>query len=334
MPVPLVSALMITYNHIGYVARAIEGVLQQKTSFPIELVIGEDCSTDGTRECVLDYQKRYPDVIRVITSARNVGAKKNGLRSMKACSGKFIAVCEGDDYWHHPEKLQKQVDYMEKNPDCGMVCSNYDVMNAKTKMVIKDFITYKKWKIPDRFDPSYFISDDVSSVILTCTVLYQRALSESIIRKDPYLHESDTFLMGDIQMWADISSMARIGYIPESLATYNVSEESATRSRDITRELHFSLSMSELILYLCEKYRMPADVRKRHEEYWCRTKLKLAFYERNLQGADDVRKRAIKFNYLDWYRYYGAKYPMVYCGGMFLESLKKRLPRKRRKWYE
>ena len=95
---PLVSVHMITFNHEPYIARAIEGVLMQETDFPIELVIGEDCSTDGTREIVLEYQKKHPETIRVITSARNVGPNVNELRTDKACRGRYVAYCEGDDY--------------------------------------------------------------------------------------------------------------------------------------------------------------------------------------------------------------------------------------------
>src|ERR1700690_2758382 len=113
MKEPLVSVKMITYNHAPYITRAIEGVLQQKTTFPFELIIGEDCSTDGTREIVFAYQKKYPDIIRVITSDKNVGMNINGLRTIKAGKGKYIALCEGDDYWHNPEKLQKKVDFLK-----------------------------------------------------------------------------------------------------------------------------------------------------------------------------------------------------------------------------
>ena len=94
MDKPLVSVHMITYNHAPYIVKAIEGVIQQKTNFPFELVIGEDCSTDGTREIVFEYRKKYPDIIRVITSEQNVGAIKNGYRTEKACRGKYIAYCE------------------------------------------------------------------------------------------------------------------------------------------------------------------------------------------------------------------------------------------------
>ena len=126
MPEPLVSIKMITYNHAPFIAQAIEGVLQQKTNFPFELVIGEDCSTDGTRALVFEYQKKYPDIIRVVTSDENVGMKKNGLRVLAACLGKYIAFCEGDDYWHNLDKLQKQADYLDSHPECGLVFTDYD----------------------------------------------------------------------------------------------------------------------------------------------------------------------------------------------------------------
>ena len=88
---PLVSVKMLTYNHEPYIAKAIECVLAQKTNFAFELVIGEDCSTDGTREIVFDYAQRFPEIIRVITSDQNVGMKKNSKRVNAALRGKYIA---------------------------------------------------------------------------------------------------------------------------------------------------------------------------------------------------------------------------------------------------
>ncbi len=171
MAEPLVSVMMITYNHAKYIAKAIEGIVQQKTTFPIELVIGEDCSTDGTREIVYEYRSKYPNIIRVITSDRNVGIKINAKRTRKACSGTYVAFCEGDDYWHHPEKLQKQVDYMASHPDCGLVYSNYNVHNIQSKKTIKDFISYKKWQVPVKMGPDYFVA-------------------RQNVRDDPHLHRT------------------------------------------------------------------------------------------------------------------------------------------------
>jgi glycosyltransferase involved in cell wall biosynthesis len=121
---PLVSARTITYNHAPYIKQCIEGVLMQKTTFPFEYIIGEDCSTDGTREIVLEYAQNHPDIIRVITSDANVGGNENSKRSLSACRGKYLASCEGDDYWTDPLKLQKQVDFLEAHLEYVMCFHN------------------------------------------------------------------------------------------------------------------------------------------------------------------------------------------------------------------
>ena len=126
---PLVSVRVITYNHEKYIAQCIEGILMQKTDFPFEIIIGEDCSTDDTRKIVLEYGEKYPEKIRVIISEKNVGAVQNTLRVGDACRGKYQAYCEGDDYWIDPLKLQKQVDLMESDPDMSLSFHNAFIIN-------------------------------------------------------------------------------------------------------------------------------------------------------------------------------------------------------------
>jgi glycosyltransferase involved in cell wall biosynthesis len=314
MTEPLVSVNMITYNHAPYIAQAIEGVLQQKTNFPFELVIGEDCSTDGTREIVFEYQKKYPDIIRVITSDQNVGAKKNGYRLRKACRGKYIAFCEGDDYWHHPGKLQKQADYLESHPECGLVYSSYDVYDVRSKRRTNDFIKYHNWEMPMKPDVFDFVEGKggMSLGIQTCTIMVRRTIAEQIIESDPSLHQNEKFVQGDTQLWAEIAHMSHIHYIPESLATYNLTDESATRSKDIKKLLRFSISQAELYLYLCNKYNLPPSIRSKIEESWCNHSLRLAFHTRNAELADEVRKKKKTFTWKEWLRYYGAKYLTFY----------------------
>lgn len=114
---PLLSVVTITYNHVLYIRRCIEGVLMQKVDFPMEFIIADDCSTDGTRAICEEYIKQHPDLIRMVTSDSNVGVVSNEQRAFLAARGKYIATCEGDDYWTDPLKLQKQVDFLEAHPD-------------------------------------------------------------------------------------------------------------------------------------------------------------------------------------------------------------------------
>jgi glycosyltransferase involved in cell wall biosynthesis len=118
----LLSVCCVTYNHGAFIAQAIEGFLMQRTTFKYEILIGEDCSTDGTAEIVRDYALRYPEKIILVTSASNVGANQNVARVIERVRGMYIALCDGDDYWTDPNKLQKQVDFLEKNPEYAICC--------------------------------------------------------------------------------------------------------------------------------------------------------------------------------------------------------------------
>ena len=128
---PVVSVHMITYNHEPYIRQSIESVMMQKTDFEFELVIGEDASQDKTREICFEYQKKYPDKIRVLWWHENVSKfGGNGRRTRAHCRGEFIAFCEGDDYWIDPLKLQKQVDIMRKHPNVGLCFSQKRIIDS------------------------------------------------------------------------------------------------------------------------------------------------------------------------------------------------------------
>jgi glycosyltransferase involved in cell wall biosynthesis len=140
----MVTVGTITYNHLPFIEKCIKGVLMQQTTFPIEFMIGEDFSTDGTREIVFEYARKYPEFIRVITADYNIGAHANSLRCFKAFRGQYIALCEGDDYWTDLLKLQKQVDFLEVMPSFVMCYHAWKIndMNTgieKVSTLIKDF---------------------------------------------------------------------------------------------------------------------------------------------------------------------------------------------------
>lgn len=118
---PVVSVCMVTYNHAPFVAEAIDGVLKQKTPFAIELVIGEDCSTDGTRAICERYAARFPSIIRLLPTIGNLGMNQNAIRTLGACRGQFIALCEGDDFWTDPQKLCLQYEALARDTEAAGV---------------------------------------------------------------------------------------------------------------------------------------------------------------------------------------------------------------------
>jgi len=133
--VPTVSICCITYNHEKYIGQALESFLMQKTNFNIEIIIGEDCSTDATKSIISSYCISYPDRIKLITYEKNVGAFTNHITVIDAAKGKYIALCDGDDYWTDPLKLQKQVDFLDANPEYVICCHYSKVINEKEELV-------------------------------------------------------------------------------------------------------------------------------------------------------------------------------------------------------
>ncbi|MCL5282115.1 MAG: glycosyltransferase [Planctomycetes bacterium] len=237
MDYPLVSVQIITYNHQPYIAQAIEGALQQQTSFPFEILIGEDCSTDGTREIVFDYQRRFPTRIRVITSDRNVGAYANQRRVHAASSGKYLAICDGDDFWHDPRKLQLQVDYLEARPEYSLVHTDADWLVQATGQLIPSW-----HKTSGHVMAQGDIYEDllVDNQIMTCTVCVRK---EQLDRfpNDPAL--DGLAIVADYPRWLLLSMVSKIGYLDISTTTRRELVHSISKSPDPARKLAFFLEM-------------------------------------------------------------------------------------------
>ena len=146
---PFISVVMLAYNHEKYIIQAIEGVLMQQTTFPFELIIGEDCSTDNTRQICIEYREKYPDIIRLLLPENNLGVVQNSNNTIAATRGKYMAFCEGDDYWTDPLKLQKQVDFLESNPDYSICGGRYMVLEeGVSEMCERDWMIKGMKKYP------------------------------------------------------------------------------------------------------------------------------------------------------------------------------------------
>jgi glycosyltransferase involved in cell wall biosynthesis len=132
---PMVSICCTTYNLEKYIAEALDSFFMQKTTFDFEVIVGEDCSTDSTLAIIEKYQQTYPGKITIVTSDKNVGVIRNYNRVIEAAKGKYLAICDGDDYWSTPDKLQKQVDFLEKNPGYIICCHYSKVVDATGQLL-------------------------------------------------------------------------------------------------------------------------------------------------------------------------------------------------------
>lgn len=209
---PRVSVCMLAYNVEPYLEAAIGGVLGQQTDFPVELVIGEDCSRDGTRRISDAYAARYPGRIVVPPARENLGIAGNAARTLAHCRGEYIAICDGDDVWIDPHKLQKQVDFLDAHPDYGAVYT--DVQTVDERGAPFDDPEHAELR-------GAYGSGDVffkllgGNFINNSTAVFRRALlADHVIDTDRH------YFTHDHLVWLHIAAAAKIHFFPEKTTAY------------------------------------------------------------------------------------------------------------------
>lgn len=213
---PLLSVCIMTYQHGKYIKDCLEGAIIQKTSFPIEILIGEDESTDGTREICKEYAEKHPDKIRLFLRSRKdviqINGKSTGrfnlLQTLKTARGKYIALCEGDDYWSDPLKLQKQVDFLEAHPDFA-VCFHaaYELHEGREKRISNSNLNKDVFTIEDLAKGNF---------LHTPTVVYRN------IFKGNFPEWFNRIGVGDYPLHMLHSNEGKIKFISEPMGYYRV----------------------------------------------------------------------------------------------------------------
>ena len=291
---------MITYNHEPYIADAIEGVLMQKCDFPIELIIGEDCSTDKTIQICKEYSLKYPE-IKLLSSEANIGMMPNFTKTLQSCTGKYIALCEGDDYWTDPYKLQKQVDFLDANEDYGLVYTDASIYYQESNTFKKTFSSYYEKIL---ISGNIFHNLLLNNCIQTLTVLVRgKVIMEAIENlKDTF----NIFKMGDYPLWLEIARLSKIKYLNDITAVYRVSSNSASCYNDIEKRYDFIQSSFDIQFYFCKKYNL-IDIHEKIQTNYNRFLCNKAF-DLRIKIIDDnviqsfvpisIRDRIIKFSFI------------------------------------
>jgi glycosyltransferase involved in cell wall biosynthesis len=219
---------MITYNHEKFLAQAIEGVISQQCEFPFELIIGEDASSDGTLGVALDYQRRFPEIVRVIHARDNVGMNANGSRIFERARGEFIAFCEGDDYWCSPYKLARQVAAIRSDAGVGIVHADWVRSKSRNGGWQHDYRKSVHAHVPLRLlQGDLFATWHFPKILRTCTVLLRKSIVVEMGASGLVRHE---YRFGDSVLSAYVTSKWRVAYVPEVVAVYRESPNSALRS--------------------------------------------------------------------------------------------------------
>jgi len=212
---PTVTICMATYNHENYIKEALDGVLMQKTNFDYEIIIKEDFSSDKTREIVLDYQSRHPDKIRLWVCKENLYSQKMKPKLKAFARGKYIAICEGDDYWTDSLKLQKQVDFLEENEDFGLVHTDFEYVNTSNEPIPPPTDLHKgiKSRIFNGFIWDYYLNN--AGFILTVTCMYRTSLLRKGNKPRPK-YSLDGWL------FMELARQSKVYYIPEKTCAYRI----------------------------------------------------------------------------------------------------------------
>ncbi|HEY6119798.1 MAG TPA: glycosyltransferase [Pyrinomonadaceae bacterium] len=210
---PLVDVNLITYNHEKFIARAIDSVLNQKTNFNYRLILGDDCSTDNTQSIIRDYAQRYPARIQTVLAVEHRGIKhpnRMGIDVLRRSTAKYVALLDGDDYWTNPTKLQRQVDFLERHPECSLCFHNVEMYyddESQPPIILH----------PPNQKEIATLEDVINGLVpLPCTAMFRKNLLGDL---------SGSFYKvpnADWMMWVMLAQQGFIGYINEVMAAYRI----------------------------------------------------------------------------------------------------------------
>lgn len=223
---PLVCILTLTYNHEAYIRDTLDGFLAQKTNFPFVAIVHDDASTDGTAAIVRDYAKRAPHIIKPIYETENQYSKRDGSLgrimsdALEKTGAKYVALCEGDDYWTDPLKLQKQVDFLESHPEYSMCYSGFQTVDKDGNIIFdanyEDL--QKKSKSGDIFAKLLH-----GNFILTCTT----CVRSEVYQLPEYLNSPASL---DYNLFLAASKSGKIKFFKDKLSSYRIIESGQMRS--------------------------------------------------------------------------------------------------------
>lgn len=248
MNIPLVSIICNTYNHASYISQCLNGFFIQRTNFPFEVLVHDDASTDNTPDIIREYECKYPQILKPIYQKENQYSKGKDIFFDHQClraKGKYIAICEGDDYWIDPLKLQKQIDFLESHSNYALVYTLSKVYDQANERVAR-YPTGSKFK-----GFNTLLAGNQIPALTTCI-----RTNVIIEYRNDVKPQEQNWLMGDYPMWLWIAFHYEIMFLPEETTVYRVLEESASHSQNLQKQEKFTLSIIDIMLFYIDKFKI------------------------------------------------------------------------------
>ncbi len=258
---PLVSVVVPSYNVERYLAQALQGILMQKVPFEFEIIVGEDCSTDSTRSILMSYVEREPRRVKPLLQERNVGLLRNFLDMLNVCTGTYIAVCDGDDYWTDPEKLRKQVEFLESHGDHGVVFTDADVYYQEEGTFVRAYDRRVRKAIPQ---------GNVLSSLMYGSNPYRVSTSlfrSSLVAEYKQILTMRDFHVNDFPLWMTLARRALVGYIPQPTAVYRIRARSWSHFGTLDEVIRFCRRKYKACLVCAELFGMKLDMKRLRRRY-------------------------------------------------------------------
>jgi glycosyltransferase involved in cell wall biosynthesis len=247
---PFFSVVVCTYNQEDYISKTLDSIIEQEQNYPYEIIVGDDCSTDRTRDILLRYKQNYPDIIKICLNEYNLGLIKNYFSVINLCSGKYIMQCAGDDYWL-PGKINTQISFMENNPDIGMCCGNAITLYENGKEEISD-IQEGLHKFED-----LLLANDIFA-LTAC--FRNKLLSEYIESVNPV---NKNWLADDYPIWLYfLICDYKIYRLRSILAVYRYLLNSASHLQDYDKAKKFLFSTFDIRKYFLNLHDIPSFTEK------------------------------------------------------------------------
>jgi glycosyltransferase involved in cell wall biosynthesis len=295
---------MPTYNHEKYIAQAIESVLMQQCDFEYRLIIGDDCSKDNTKTICQKFQNKYPDHILLVDSCVNIGMAANYKRLFDLSTAEYIAILEGDDYWIDTMKLQKQVEILIRNPEIGLVHTNYyAIYENGIKKTGNTFIS------SDQLRGSLIREEDVriKSIINPLTSCFRSNLAKENVDFDFIINNN--LLTVDIFLWAEICRRSKVEYLNDLTGVYRVHSNSITGNKNIDAIEKFHHTSTLMVNYLMNKYNISKEIKERYNS---KSSLKLIYQyilaKQHAKARSKLNEVSIIEGISDHIIYYSTKY--------------------------
>lgn len=250
---PLVSIVVCTYKQETTIAQTLDSLLAQEIDFPIEIIIGEDNSTDGTRAICERYVAQHSNIIRLMPQSPNKGFLRNYRDCVGECKGKYLAGCSGDDYWNGTQYLAQKIAFMEANPQYGVLHTDHDILHVATNMIEKSHRKARNQKLHSEDNIFVELMGRHPSGIAGLTAVIRLDLMRLYVDLNHYIEKG--FLMEDLPMWLDLSQHTLFKYMDISSATYRIADGSAcNNSSDLAKNEQFYKNSMNVRLYYTELY--------------------------------------------------------------------------------